>query len=316
MRARLILAVLAIAAGAAGCVTPAGAPADEGSPVVAAATGAPDAPLGLAGTSCWEGGGHSVHPIAYNPLPGPWMPADVIDDVGEQFLYSEVPDPMNPVPTKGGTMGNWHATMMCEGWSLDGAEAASTFFGYVGMKVEPPVFDNASIPATHHYLVTVLATSDDALLARLQAAGFGATRSTAARETVADGMTRVQMWTEGNGDYDSLFRPKEVGEMTATRIRLWFQSIPEGHGGHHEPDAERADRATGEFRPIALDLVSTGGTHLTAEGQGYFSHSGTAHHAPLPGAYGHIAAFGHSGFDRTFEWGPRPDVVLREAYLH
>lgn len=292
--------------------------ADPGTTLDAAiAEGAPGAPLGLAGTSCWEGGGHSVHPIVYNPLPEPWMPADVIGDVGAQLVYSEMPDPANPIPQEGTTMGNWHATVLCEGWTLDGVEKPDLLLGYVGMKVEPPPFDDASEPASHHYLVTVIATNDDDLLARLQEAGYAAIRATAEKMVAPDGTVRVQMFTDGNGEYDSLFRPKEMGAMEATRIRIWYQSTPDGHGVHgHEPSGERPDRAAGEFRPIALDLVSTGGTHIAAEGQGYFSHSGTAHHAPLPGAYGQAAAFGHVGFDRVVEWGPRPDVVLAEAYLH
>lgn len=300
----------------AGCATP--APPDEPAPWTAEGTAdAPAAPLGLAGTACWEGGGHSVHPIIFNPLPDPWTPADVLDDVGPQLTYSEVPDPMRPVPQEGSTMGNWHVAMWCEGWTLDGEERPDVLFGYVGMKVEAPPFDDALVPATHHYLVTVIATNDDEVLARLTAAGFAAMKATAEKVEAPDGTLRVQMWTGSNGDYDSLFKPKEMGAMKASRIRIWYQSTPDGHGVHgHEPGGERQDRASGEFRPIALDLVSTGGTHVAAEGQGYFSHSGTEHHAPLPGAYGHTAAFGHAGFDRAIEWGPRPDVTLDEAYLH
>lgn len=314
MRGPLTAVVFALLA--AGCT---GAPDPEDTTTLAASAGegVPAAPLGLAGTSCWEGGGHSVHPIAFNPLPEPWIPADVIGDVGEQLVYSEVPDVSNPIPEEGTTMGNWHVTVICEGWTLDGEPKSDLIFGYVGMKVEAPPFDNASAPATHQYLVTVIATNDDDLLTRLQAAGYAAIKATAEKVVAPDGTLRVQMRTEGNGEYDSLFRPKEMGPLEATRIRIWYQSTADGHGVHgHEPSGERRDRARGEFRPIALDLVSTGGTRIAAQGQGYFSHSGTEHHAPLPGAYGQTAAFGHVGFDRVFEWGPRPDVVLSEAYLH
>lgn len=313
MRQALVALILLISAG---CVTPAAVPDPDGASPDAAADAALAGPLGLAGAACFEGGGHSVHPVSLNPLPEPWMPADILSDVGPQLLYSEVPDPENPVPTEGKTMGNWHSTMWCEGWTLDGEAREDVFFGYVGMRVEPPAFDDASAPATHHYLVTVIATTDDVVLARLQAAGFAAMKATAQREDMPDGTMRLQMWTEGNGDYDSVFKPKEIGANDATRTRLWFQSTPTGGHAGHGGGEERADRASGEFRPIALDLVTNGGTHLIAEGQGYFSHSGTAHHAPLPGAYGHTAALAHADFDRVFEWGPRPDVTLTEAYLH
>ena len=305
MRGAWLLALTLLA----GCV---GTPAADVEPE--APPPAPDEALpalGLQGASCTEGGGHSVHPVSLNPLPEPWMPADILADVGPQLTYSEIPDPMHPVPEEGHTMGNWHATMWCEGWTLDGGPASDILFGYVGMKVEPPAFD-AGPPATHHYLVTVIATNDDTILARLQAAGFGAMKASASREDLPDGSLRIQMHTDGNGDYDSIFRPKAVGAMEASRIRIWFQSTPDGHAHGHVEGA----RAEGEFRPLAIDLVSTGGEHLVAEGQGYFSHSGTEHHAPLPGAYGHTAAVMYDGFDRAFEWGPRPDITLSEAYVH
>ena len=302
MRA-LLVALLALLAG---CATPA---ATEDVPAPGAPSAEGLAPLGLAGTACMEGGGHSVHP-AFEYLPDPWEPADILDDVGPQLVYSEMPDPSYPTPTKGHTMGNYHATMWCEGWTLDGSPRDPLFLGFVGMKVEPPAFD-AGPPATHHYLVTVIATDDEDVVARLQAAGIDAMRATASRDALAQGTLRIQMMTEGNGDYDSVFRPKPMGGMTATRVRLWWQEGYQGHagGGPHE---EHGDG----YRPLALDLVATGGEHYAADGQGYFSHTGNDHHAPLPGAYGHTAALMYDGFDRTVEWGPRPDIRLPTAYVH
>lgn len=299
-----LLAALAIA----GCVDVpgAGVAPSEAAP----ADTEPLAPLGLAATGCFQGGGHSVHPRMFDPLPDPWDPADVLADVGPQLVYSEIPDPFSPIPSEGNTIGNYHATMWCEGWTLDGEPVEDLVFGFVGMKVEPPVFDDASEPATHHYLVTVIATSSDEVLARLQAAGIAAIPATAARATLPDGTTRIQMWTQGNGDYDSIFTPKKMGENTATRVRLWWQGGYGGHGEHATLDAR------GGYRPIALDLVTAGGTHYAGEAQGYFSHSGTEHHAPLPGAYGQTAALMYDGFDRVFEWGPRPDVRVAQAYDH
>lgn len=298
----VVLALLA-----AGCTsTP---DADDATSLAAASTGGePASPLGLAATGCFEGGGHSVHPIMFNPLPEPWVPADVLSDVGPQLLYSEVPDPMRPIPEEGNTMGNYHATVWCEGWTLDGAPLADVLFGFVGMKVEPPPFDVGSEPATHHYLVTVIATSDDDILARLQAAGIAALKATGEQEVLPGGTLRVRMWTDGNGDYDSIFKPQEMGPSKAARVRLWWQG-GYGHGDHAAQGAEG-------YRPIALDMVNAGGTHYTAEGQGYFSHSGTDHHAPLPGAHGQAAALMYDGFDRVFEFGPRPDITIAQAYDH
>lgn len=290
--------------------------------LAAGATDAPPAPLGLAGARCIEGGGHSVHPRSLweqgfaRVVPDPWVPADVIDDVGPQLVFSEYPDPTRPIPEKGNTMGNYHATTWCEEWTLDGESRPGLFVGFVGMKVEPPEFDADAANATHHYLITVLATNDDALLERFHAAGFLATRATAERAELPDGTLRIRMFTDDNGDYDSLFKPKPMGDMHATRVRLWWQHEPGAHaGGGHGGHGDGPHRE-GEFHPIALDLVATGGAHLVAEAQGWFSHTGTEHHEPLPGAYGKTAAILYRGFDRAFEWGPRPDVTLDLAYEH
>lgn len=213
-------------------------------------------------------------------------------------------------------MGNYHATMWCEGWTLDGEALEEIFFGFVGMKVEPPAFDDAALPATHHYLVTVVATDDETVLERLHAAGIAAMAATATHEAMPDGTLRIQMRTEGNGDYDSLFKPQADGEMHAKRVRLWWQSTGVGDHAHEGEGHVDGAHMSGAFRPVALDLVASGGEHHVAAAQGWFSHSGTDHHAPLPGAYGHTAGVLYAGFDRTFEWGPRPDVVLDLAYLH
>lgn len=306
MRLGLLLAALLFA----GCVS-APSEADLGAATTEPSDAMALAPLGLAATGCFEGGGHSVHPRMLNPLPEPWVPADIIDDVGPQLTYSEIPDPTKPIPPKGDTIGNYHATVWCEGWTLDGEPVEDLIFGFVGMKVEPPAFDVGSEPATHHYLITVIASNNEEVNARLNAAGIAAIPATAERMVAMDGTLRIQMWTEGNGDYDSLFKPKEMGANAATRVRLWWQE-GYGHGAH---SAQSADEEHG-YRPLALDLVTTGGTHYVAEAQGYFSHSGTEHHAPLPGAYGHTAALMYDGFDRVFEFGPRPDLKLPDAYDH
>lgn len=309
------LALIAFTLLLAGCATPAvddattTAATDDATTTLAA--------FDLAGRGCIEAGGHSVHPRSLwekgqvSVVPEPWVPADVWDDVGPQLTFSEVPDPERPIPEKGNTMGNYHATTWCDAWAFRGVEKPDMFFGWVGMKVEAPTFLPDDAP-THQYVVTVLATNDDDVLAALHDAGFAAFKATATRETMPDGTLRIQMMTEGNGNYDSLFKPSEAGESVLAHARLWWQRAPDG--AHHEHD--EGAHAEGAFQPIALDMLSTGGTHFVAEAQGYFSHSGTDHHAPLPGAYGHTAAMMHDGFDRVFSFGPQPDVMLDVAYVH
>lgn len=314
----LILVGLILALVAAGCFGD--APVEAADVHAGADEDGPLPPLGLAGSDCREGGGHSVHPRSLwaqgmvRVVPPPWVPADVIEDVGEQITYSEIPDPLRPIPEEGNTMGNYHATMWCEQWSLDGHTRDDLFVGFVGMRVEPPDFDEDAATPTHHYVVTVVVTNDETLLERLRAGGIHAVSGAAQHTTVAPDLLRIQMQTDGNGDYDSIFVTRSHGEMHATHVRLWWQHDLDGHGGH--ADHSGGPHANGQFKPIALDLLATGGTHHVGAAQGWFSHTGTDHHAPLPGAYGKTAAAYYDGFDRTFEWGPRPDVTLSQAYVH
>ena len=260
--------------------------------------------LGLAGANCFEGGGHSVHPKSLweqgmvQVVPDPWVPADILADVGPQVVYSEVPDPVSPVPSEGNTMGNMHATLWCEEWTVDGEPRSDLLFGWVGMKVERPEWSDEA--PTHHYVVTVVATNDDTIHERLVAGGIHAMRITAQRTETPGGVLRIQMQTDHNGEYDSLFKPKAFGDMKATHIRLWFQR----------------ENADGTYTPTPLDLLSTGGEHLVNEGQGYFSHRGTDHHGPQGGAAGQTAALLYRGFDRVFQWGPAANVTVPSYYDH
>ncbi len=298
MRRPILVACVLGFAAITGCVSAPVVPADVAGDAPVAPTVIAPVALGLAGTGCREGGGHSVHPARLNPLPAPWSPADVLEDVGPQVVYSEVPDPEHPVPQEGSTIGNYHATVACDAWTFRGADKPGLVLGFVGMKVEQPLWSDPG--PTHHYLVTVVATNDPDVQEALTQAGFHAMTATATVEDLLGDWLRVRMSTDHNGDYDSLFRPKLLGGMHATWTRLWFQNpTPEG-----------------TFAPIALDLTAAGGDHFVADSQGYFSHSGTHHHAPLPGAYGHTAAVWYTGFDRTVDFGPRPDVRVSAAYDH
>ena len=283
----------------AGCLASSDpAPSDDSLPGPAAPPGLPA--LDLRGEGCREGGGHSVHPKFLNPLPEPWVPADVLEDVGPQLVYSEIPDPTRPVPAEGNTIGNYHATFACDRWWLGGVEKpAGLVLGFVGMKVEPPPFDDPGSVPTRSYLITVIGAADEELLRLLNEAGFHAVPSTGLIENLPLGHRRTLLDTDGHGIYESLFVPKRMGEMTPGPMRLWWQ---------HE--------AAGGFRPIALDFVNDGGVHLAAEAQGTFTHTETHDHDPLPGAYGHTAALLYEGFGRTVSWGPRPDVTLEAAYIH
>lgn len=280
----------------AGCTAPAAEPA----PVQPAQTPAEPAmgEFRLEGTSCLEGGGHSVHPRRYADIliPEPWVAADVLQDVGPQLTYSETPQ--DGVPEEGDTWGNYHATVVCRDWSRDGDALEGHVFGFVGARVEPQPFDPGP-PAERHYIITVLATSDHALHEFLHAQGFHASMTKGTAEWRAEGLFHNLLDTEDHGVYESLFRTGEAGPMPGT-MRLWYQK----------------ENGDGSFSPLALDMANTGGTHLWAEPNGYFSHLRTHDHDPIPGAAGQIAGLVYAGFDRVVTLGPRPDVRLEEAYIH
>lgn len=281
----LLLAVLA-----AGCAAPPAALDDADAAPGAASATLPA--LRLEARGCLEGGGHSVHRNVPGYLPEPWVPADVIDDVGEQVVHSELGGVV-----LGPTMGNYHATVVCESWTLNGEER-DLVLGFVGMKVEPPPFDDGT--PTKHYLVTVVATSDPDLQALLHAAGFHATLTSGEATWMPGATLHTLLDTADHGVYESAFATKPHKPMDAGPFRLWWQM--------ENPD--------GTFSPIALDLRNSGGEHLVAEAQGWFHHLRTEDHAPLPGAGGWTAGLAYRDFDRVLTLGPRPDVKLQEAYVH
>lgn len=304
MRGAWVLAACLLAAGLTGCVGTDETTMDDAEPTAAEPSSSTDEPLALAGEGCTMGGGQSVHPregMVYGNIseivPEPWHVDDVLEDTGPQYTYSQWPKPTAPKPQEGDTWGHYHATLVCETWTLDGETREDVVFGFVGPKVKTPSFATSS--ADDEYLATVVATNDEAVMADLQAHGVEAMHADASVERVGDQL-EVSMRTAHNGEYLSIYRLNDLGPLEDERIRLWSQ---------HET-------TEGDYRPIAIDLVRDGGTHSGDQGEGYFHHQRTAHHWPLPGAYGHTAAVHYEGFDVAFEWGPAPNVTLEEEYVH
>ena len=251
-------------------------------------------------TDCIEGGGHSVHPELPEYLPDLWDPADVMDDTGTPPLTTEFwSHPTEALPEEGNTMGNWHVTMTCGASSLDGRALTDHVFGYVGMRIEQPPFDNGT-PVDRHYLVTVVASNDAGLRELLHGHGFHATDATGHVGLQESGLFHNILDTADHGVYEAYFRPEAAGEMPGS-FRLWFQK----------------DNGDGTFSPISLDILNEGGSRLRAEGfYGTFTHMETEDHAPLPGAGGESPAVAYTGFGRVITPGPAPDIKLDEAYIH
>lgn len=297
-----VVLVLAVS----GCVALPADPAPAAADLAAVDLGG----LDWTATGCREGGGHSVHPKEFQELPEPWVPADILDDVGPQVAWSEAPGPLPP--SKGNTFGNWHSTVLCDSMTFRGRALEPAFFGYVGERIERPVFDNSSGPdPDHHYLVTVVAVADDELLATLVAGGILAMKAEPSWEMLPGGLERIRMATELNGRYDSIHAYEAWGEPMV-HTRLWFQNtgkeLPHGADGH-TPQMEAT--------PVSLDMRTEGGVHFVAKGEGYFSHEGTQHHGPVAPPAGKTAAVVYRDFDRAWSWGPAyPEMTLRTVWDH
>jgi hypothetical protein len=250
-------------------------------------------------TNCLEGGGHSVHPKFQNYLPKPWLPKDVMDDTGRPPLTSEFfIHPTQPVPQNNNTMGNWHVGVTCQTTSRQGNAVTNHVFGYVGMRVETPPFDEG-IPADRHYLITVLASNDAAIREALHHRGFHATGGLGATVIQSNGLFHSLLRTDDHGTYESYFQSIAAGTMPEV-FRLWFQKANEN----------------GTFSPVSLDLLNEGGSRLRATPYGTFTHMDTNDHAPLPGAGGESPVVAYAGFSCVVKFGPAPNVTMDKAYIH
>lgn len=294
---RLLAGLLAAFALLAGCIAQ---PAPEPAPVQAAGADLPAGPaFRLEGTGCLVGGGHSVHSQRIAPfiIPEPWKVADILADVGPQLVFPEEPE--DGVPSEGNTWGNWHVTVTCDAWMYGGEPLDGLVFGFVSAFVEAPPWDDG-VPVKSA-IMTVLAASDHGVHEALHGAGFHASLTTGVNEYAAPGLYHHVLDTDDHGVYESAYRTAEAGEAPQGVLRLWHQF----------------ENEDGTYSPYALDIAMTGGKHLWAEPNGYFSHLRTEDHAPLPGAAGNIAGLNWEGVDLVITLGPkRDDVRLPEAYIH
>lgn len=251
------------------------------------------------GLNCIEGGGHSVHPKLPNYLPKPWLPADVMDDTGRPPVLTEpYAHPTQVTPQTNNTMGNWHVGVACQTTTSQGRELVNHIFGYVGMRVEAPPFDEGQ-PADRHYLVTVIASNDAQVREMLHHHGIHATDTTGHTGIQTNGLFHSLLTTGDHGTYESYFQPVAAGSMPES-FRLWFQK----------------ENADGTFAPVSLDVQNEGGQRLRANPYGTFTHMDTTDHWPLPGAGGESPAVAYTGFSRTIKFGPAPNVTLEKAYIH
>jgi hypothetical protein len=97
---------------------------------------------------------------------------------------------------------------------------------------------------------------------------------------------------------------RELGPKTDETMRLWVVSGTRGEAS----------------RPVALDFLDEGGTHLVASAPGAFEHTVAADPAPAPIVPVHTFsswALGYTGVTRTIVLGPDVDVTIdADGHVH
>lgn len=314
MEARALLGLALVATALAGCIAspaPSQAPSADLLPAEA-----PRAPLSIALADCREGGGHSIYnlDLIQGLMPEPWVLADVRGDTGDVTLQNTVP----PLPTEGELSGIYHAAFSCASHAIDGVEKGPLAGGYVGIRVQPPAFDPGG--AARHYVVVTFATDSEEVNGLLTEAGYHVAASNVVVEDQGPLLHTVLDDAE-HGVYEVLFQPVEAGPKEDGIVRLWIQLGAEEHHGDVRAQAHDAP----QIKPVALDLVDVGGTHVHAQDtSAVFSHTRTTDHdqdlgfavVPIPGAGGNTGGLGYYGFSRTITVGPWPGVAFEEAWDH
>ncbi len=293
MRAVLFVLMVVLA----GCASSPSSPADDPAPVQA--TPALETPWNLELTGCTAVSGVSVYPraaymaSAASP-PEPFVPADIRSEVGDARVASA--NGAGWFTTGNEVAGHWHTAIRCNELS----------WGFVGIRIEPPPFDD--VPVENNILLAVWSWPAD-IVDEMHHIGH----ATKARDVlVVIDSIRMEMVLddEDHGVYQGYSpRGDPLPMRDALTTRFWMLMPASGEHNHHDQ--------AGPYAPIAFDMATTAfQPEVLAESLGFFAHTGTDHHAPLPGLGGNDAAVAWSGFDAAITAGPRPAVLLNETWVH
>ena len=305
----------------AGCLS---AAVDDPAEAIDAAAAAVDPAFGVGLKGCREGGGVSLYNMQDGD-PGPVEPfrmADAQDEVGHPLVGSYG----MPIPPGGATWGIWHVSVVCDSYSYRGEERGALEWGWVGVKIHPPAWDDSGIE--RQFFVADLSFMDEDILGELRSASVHASATWAAKvEWVAPDVLHTVLDDEEHGVFETHAKMKPYRAYEPGPTRFWMLVAEGGHehGGEGPADpsssSQAADRdGAGEkttYRAVSFDLATSGGEeHLVADVTGLLSHTRTEAHGPVPGAAGNLAAVLYTGFDRTIALGPSPDLVLNETWTH
>lgn len=305
--AGLVLSVLA------GCVSP-GPAAVEDLASSSVAEAAPSFDLAVSG--CREGGGVSLYNMEEGD-PGPVEPfqlANVQDDVGNPMIASYG----TPIPPGGDTWGIWHVSVVCDAYTYDGVESGPLEWGWVGVKILPPPWDDSGIE--RQFFVADLSFKDEALVSDLRALSVHASNTFGVKvEWLPGDVLHTVLDDEDHGVFETHARMKDYRALDARVTRFWML-VADGAGHSHADAARSADAGAAEadaWRAVSFDVVDgAGDRHWVVDGTGVLSHTRTDAHGAVPGAAGNLAGVLYSGFDRSVTLGPSPDLVFTKTWTH
>jgi hypothetical protein len=302
-RASIAILYLALVQAFAGCVGE--EPAAEATDPPADPPPDADTGLKIIMKGCREAGGVSVYDRnfyrQYGPPP-PFTLADISRDVDDAKVASTGPPPTS------GTSGVWHMSVVCDHASYEGQVLKEFKWGWVGVRIMPPPWDNSTID--RQYFVPDFSFAEERIVERMRnethlhvSKMLGGTV-----ERGQGGIVRALLDDEDHGVFDTRFPPKDAVPEGRGPMRLWFL-VSNSHS--HEQSAP-------SYRPLAIDVQDSGAvmrsnSHDTAA---WFTHSRTTMHWPLPFGAGNVAGLLYEGLDRTMTWGPRPNVTLDKTWLH
>lgn len=304
--------LLALAVLLAGCL----APEDVSTASLEAETAPTEAPaFGLSLTGCREGGGVSLYNMQEGD-PGPVEPfqlADVQDDVGDPRIASYG----SPIPPGGDTWGIWHVSALCDSYAHDGEGTGPLEWGWVGVKILPPPWDDSGIE--RQYFVADLSFKDETIVDDLRALDVHASKTFGVKvEWLAPMVLHTVLDDEDHGVFETHAKMKDYRALDARTTRFWML-VAEG-GGHAHAGGAATDALGGDhagYRAVSFDVVDTAGDgHFVVDGTGVLSHTRTDAHGAVPGAAGNLAGVLYTGFDRTITLGPSPDMVFDTTWTH
>ncbi len=245
--------------------------------------------LGLG--TCRGVGGLAVYPMdeypEVLPLPEGIALTDIRPYIGDPKVISA--NGAGWWDMRGPLTGHWHVAMQCdEAW------------GFVGIAIEPPFGTDAPL----NFLLAVFSWEDPHLV-------HDHGHATASTEVSLDRGTAflsMVLEDEDHGRYEGTFPPPAAARPQDGLVRFWMLLPTDGHHNHHDQ--------TGPFTPVSFDLDATWSIAPTHDTTGFFMHSGTDHHAPLPALGGNALGISIDMTDAILTDGPRPPVQTNTTWVH